>query len=223
MMTERVQSCRRCGTCCRQGGPALHRGDLPLLAAGLLPLADLITVRRGELVHHPLENTVRAAGVELVKIAGSGRQWTCRYYDDGCTIYDRRPLACRLLKCWETGDVEALIEKDTLTRLDILPGDHALVPAILFQEREFPCEGFAEIHAGSEEPSQERVAELQGRAGAELRFRSELVARHRLGLGEELFFFGRPYFQLLQGLGFAVAEGPAGLVLSWRGRQRGAR
>jgi hypothetical protein len=119
--------------------------------------------------------------------------------------------------------VEGIIEKDTLTRLDILSGDHALVPAILFQEREFPCEGFEEIHAGIKAPSHELTADLQNRADAELRFRSELVARHRLGLGEELFFFGRPYFQLLQALGFAVGEGPAGLILSWRGRHGGAR
>ncbi len=211
-------SCRRCGTCCLQGGPALHTDDLVLLASGVLPWCSLITVRRGELVHHPLADGVRAARVELVKIGGSGRQWTCRYFADGCTIYDHRPLACRALKCWHTKEVEALMEKETISRLDILPGDHPLVPAIHFQEREFPCELFEEIHSRRSEPEAWTTAELERRANLELRWRSELVARHSLSLGEELFFFGRPYFQLLQALGFAVSESAGGLRLTWRGR-----
>jgi Fe-S-cluster containining protein len=210
--------CRRCGTCCLQGGPALHTDDLRLIKSGIIPWSSLITVRRGELVHHPLAKGVRAARVELVKLAGSGRQWTCRYFADGCTIYDHRPLACRALKCWHTQEVEALMEKDTLSRLHILDEDHPLVPAIHLQDKEFPCELFAEIHSGRSEPEAGTSAELERRANLELRWRSELVARHSLGLDEELFFFGRPYFQLLQALGFAVSETGSGLRLSWRGR-----
>jgi Fe-S-cluster containining protein len=211
-------SCRRCGTCCLQGGPALHEDDLTLLKSGIIPWSSLITVRRGELVHHPLAHGVRAARVELVKLAGSGRQWTCRYFADGCTIYDHRPLACRALTCWDTREVEALMEKETISRLDILPSDHPLLPAIHLQEREFPCEAFEEIHFNRSEPEAGITAELERRANLELRWRGELVTRHSLGLGEELFFFGRPYFQLLQALGFAVGETASGLRLSWRGR-----
>lgn len=211
-------SCRRCGTCCRQGGPALHTGDLELVTSGILPWSSLITVRRGELVHHPLAKGLRAARVELVKLAGSGRQWACRYFADGCTIYDHRPLACRALKCWHTKEVEALMEKETISRLDILAEDHPLVPAIHLQEREFPCEFFEEIHSSRSEPEVVTTAELERRANLELRWRSELVERHALGLGEELFLFGRPYFQLLQALGFAVGETAYGLRLTWRGR-----
>jgi Fe-S-cluster containining protein len=211
-------SCRRCGTCCLQGGPALHTEDLRLLTSGIIPWSSLITVRRGELVHHPLAHGVRAARVELVKLAGSGRQWSCRYFADGCTIYDHRPLACRALKCWHTEEVEALMEKETISRLDILAEDHVLVPAINLQERQVPCELFAEIHSRRSEPEVWITAELERRANLELRWRSELVGRHSLGLGEELFFFGRPYFQLLQALGFAVSETASGLRLTWRGR-----
>jgi Fe-S-cluster containining protein len=215
---EVQNSCRRCGTCCLQGGPALHTEDLRLLTSGIIPWSSLITVRRGELVHHPLAKGLRAARVELVKLAGSGRQWTCRYYADGCTIYDHRPLACRSLKCWHTEEVEALMEKETISRLDILAEDHALVPAIHLQERQFPCEFFEEIHSRRSVPEAWTTAELERRANLELRWRSELVARHSLSLGEELFFFGRPYFQLLQALGFAVGETGSGLSLTWRGR-----
>jgi hypothetical protein len=66
-------TCRRCGRCCLQGGPALHRADLPLIGDGGIPLERLITIRRGELADNPVAGGVRATRVELVKIAGSGR------------------------------------------------------------------------------------------------------------------------------------------------------
>lgn len=215
--------CRRCGNCCLEGGPALHHEDLALVNGGTIPWSSLITVRRGELVHHPQAGGVRAARVELVKIAGSGRQWSCRYYREGCTIYQHRPLACRALKCWDTKEIIALMEHGTLTRLDLIPGDHPLVPAIREQERDFPCELFEEVFASGGQPDEPTRLELERRANRELLWRSRLVARHSLSLGEELFFFGRPYFQLLQGLGFAVSEDPSGLSLTWRGRGGSAR
>jgi hypothetical protein len=44
-------ACRRCGTCCRKGGPALHREDRHLVVDGLIP-AD---------VYFDAESEVRAA------------------------------------------------------------------------------------------------------------------------------------------------------------------
>ncbi len=82
-------ACRRCGTCCSQGGPALHHRDLDLIASGRIPLDRLITVRKGELAHNPLTGRVQAVRVELVKIAGTGEDWRCSYYDAenrGCGI-----------------------------------------------------------------------------------------------------------------------------------------
>ena len=215
-------TCRRCGSCCLEGGPALHHADLALVQGGFLPWSSLITVRRGELVHHPLAGGVQAARVELVKIAGSGRQWSCRFYREGCTIYQHRPLACRALKCWDTEEVLALMEVETLTRLDLIPGDHPLVPAIHAQEGDFPCEFFEHIFRGGQ-PDQATFAKLEDRASRELHWRGRLVAEHSLTLAEEMFFFGRPYFQLLQALGFAVSDSPCGLRLSWRGRAPAVR
>ena len=85
--------CKRCGTCCTSGGPALHTEDLALVRAGRLPLAQLITIRSGEIAHNPLTNSLQPVKKELVKISGVGRQWNCCYFDPeekGCTIYDKR-------------------------------------------------------------------------------------------------------------------------------------
>jgi hypothetical protein len=50
--------CRRCGRCCRLGGPALHTADLPLILQGRLTPAELVTLRRGEGVTDNVAGTV---------------------------------------------------------------------------------------------------------------------------------------------------------------------
>ena len=81
-MSEQHQ-CRQCGTCCRKGGPALHKEDAPLLTDGVLQLQDLCTFRAGELVRDNSNDHVVPLPEEIVKIAapyGSRPDvWTCRF------------------------------------------------------------------------------------------------------------------------------------------------
>jgi len=216
--TTRIErGCERCGTCCRQGGPALHLEDLPLLQSGKIPLSRLITIRKGEWVHTPFSATAQPARVELVKIAGSRGQWSCGYYDQtlGCTIYEHRPLACRVLKCWATEEILALVEKDTLSRRDILPADHFLLPAMAEHERLCPSDDLHRLGEAGRDICETLKRELLDRVRREMAFRLQLVERFHLQLGDELFYFGRPFFQLLQLLGVRVSESPDGLRLHW--------
>ncbi len=111
--------CRRCGTCCRNGGPALHREDIALLRRGSISHADLITIRIGEPAYSPLVDRVEPSAFELVKVAGTAASWTCRFFsaaDNRCLIYENRPLECRLLNCREPEPLLAVIGRDTLVR-----------------------------------------------------------------------------------------------------------
>lgn len=215
-MTTTQTACRKCGNCCRKGGPALHSQDLPLIRDGRLPMSALITVRKGELAHHPVTG-LQPVGVELVKIIGAGRQWNCCYYDEkeGCTIYDSRPHACRLLKCWDTEDILAIVEKDTLSRFDILAPDDPLIPVIREHERICPCSDLQEIRANIDRLPETKKKELEKRVRDDLRFRARIIADYQLKLSKELFCFGRPFFQLLQALGVGVSESGGGVVLRW--------
>lgn len=212
-------SCERCGKCCQQGGPALHLEDLELIRSGLLPTSHLITIRKGELVDNPLTGTVQSAAVELVKIAGTGGHWACCYYDRirGCTIHDHRPHACRALKCWDTREVRALIEKNTLSRFDILPADDVLLPVLREHSRICPCDDLAYVRTNLAHLTDDKKKELQIRVDEELRLRLRVVAEHHLGLRQELFYFGRPLFQLLSVLGVGVADAGGGVRLRWKG------
>ncbi|MBB5348816.1 YkgJ family cysteine cluster protein [Desulfoprunum benzoelyticum] len=209
--------CQRCGSCCLQGGPALHRTDLPLIKKGRIPLDRLITIRKGELADNPVAGGVQATRVELVKIAGSGRDWRCCYYDEaaGCLIYAHRPQACKVLKCWDTTAILALVETDVLSRLDIVAVDDPLRPLIMEHERECPCPDLELLERGAASVTAAERAALQALVARDLAFREEAVRRLGLSLGLELFAFGRPIFQLLQPFGIRVAMTAAGPVLQW--------
>jgi len=211
------QSCRQCGTCCRGGGPALHLDDLQLVRSGKLPRERLITLRRGELAHNPLAGRLEPLADELVKIAGQPGSWECFFHRaaDGCLIYRDRPQACRVLQCWDTEAISALVGKQTLTRRMILGEDSSWLPLIAEHEQLFPCEGLERLLAdpGGINPNMRQG--LARRADADLRFRMEVAARSGMPLCEELFLFGRPFFQLLQQLGIGVSESAKGLQLHW--------
>lgn len=115
--------CRRCGTCCKNGGPALHREDRTLVAEGLIPACHLFTIRKGEPVRDNVRGTVSPLVHEIVKIKGVGGRWTCTFFEEastGCRIYEARPLECRVLDCRDTRQIEALYERTRLRRGDLL-------------------------------------------------------------------------------------------------------
>ncbi|NNK57376.1 MAG: YkgJ family cysteine cluster protein [Desulfofustis sp.] len=217
-MDENQTECSRCGSCCANGGPALHIQDKELIEGGAIPISHLITIRKGELVHNPVTNSLQAAKNELIKINGVGKEWSCFYFDPdqkGCIIYDRRPLACQALECWDTEAVEQIIEKDLLSRADLIKEDDPLYQAVAEHELNFPCPDLESIiKLGC--PSQSR--ELEDAANREVVFRTELVSTHGLSLGDELFYFGRPLFHLLISVGARVRESTGRLLVDWPSR-----
>lgn len=216
-MTIEQTTCKQCGTCCKQGGPTLHRQDLDLVRSGRIPVSRLITIRKGELVHNPLAEKIQPVSVELVKLVGKKGQWECCFYDDklGCTVYRDRPYACRVLKCWDIVEISALMEKDTLSRFDILDKDDPLVTLIMEYERICPCDDLGYIQTHLDRLSVEQRKELEQRVRSDLNFRVRVTGDLQLKVSEELFYFGRPLFQLLQPLGVQVSEGATGIRLIW--------
>ncbi|MFH1015025.1 MAG: YkgJ family cysteine cluster protein, partial [Nitrospirota bacterium] len=137
--TENITACIRCGTCCRKGGPALHKEDKKILLEGHISYHHLITIRKGELAFTPLSSKPEPVKQELVKIAGKGKSWACLFYEkkqSSCAVYEKRPLECRLLKCWDTAQLLAIVGKDTLTRADIISADDPIMRFIRTHEKE---------------------------------------------------------------------------------------
>ena len=221
--------CRRCGTCCRLGGPVLHREDL----ASVLPpgsvekngfgLADLVTLRAGELVRDDVARTLAPLDTECVKLdpveGDSG--WACRFLgrdagapagrDAVCRIHSVRPAQCRALSCTDTRKIAALYTRDRIVREDILraveaPAAWREVPAA--HEDRCSVRRMAELaHAvpWSKAPCRESE-ELVRLLRFDIAFRQLCVERGHIPEAYLLFLLGRPMVLLLAGFGLRFEQ-----------------
>jgi Fe-S-cluster containining protein len=196
-----VHSCRRCGTCCRKGGPAFHLADRPLIESGTIPLRDLFTIRKGERVKDPILGVVRPVDIELIKIRGAANTWICTFFDErdsSCRIYTERPLECRLLKCWDTTDVEEMTARDCLTRRHLLEGVAGLWEMVAEHEARCGCEKLAEMMAylkkGRRKTTEKAIAEI---LNYDRHLRRLVVEKSRIDPAILDFLFGRPLEKIL--------------------------
>ncbi|MDH5299185.1 MAG: hypothetical protein OEV91_09220, partial [Desulfobulbaceae bacterium] len=155
-----------------------------------------------------------------VKINGRGGDWTCIFFvpeGAACAIYGQRPLECRLLKCWDTGDLLGAVGRDTLTRLDLLSQGDPARQLIALHERECPSSQVAAAVAGwrldPENPEPRRV--LTDLVRRDLAVRHHAVTDLGLPATVEFFVFGRPLFKQLAGFGVSILETAAAIDLVW--------
>jgi len=208
---EGATRCIRCGTCCKKGGPSLHREDKKILLAGHIERESLVTIRKGEFAFSPLSGRPEPIERELVKIAGKGKGWVCCFYDEresSCTIYAHRPLECRLLKCWDTEQLLSVIGKDTLARADILSEDDPIMGFIETHEQECSIRMAEDLISVLLEKNDdpESLAKLTAMIHQDLAIRSRAISEFGLSLEAELFLFGRPLFKVLSSRGFQLMK-----------------
>lgn len=188
--------CERCGTCCIKGGPALHAKDLHLFEDGVLEYGQVYTLRKGELVQEQIQGGLLPLEQEIVKIKGVGEnRWTCVVYDDdekACTIYEERPEECSTFNCWAPEDLEAMYDKDRLTRLDIVPEGSALAELITTHEAEVPVAMIEELAVAYLKGDDDAGTKLADKVLWDAAFRSAFAEKAGMGEAEMNFFFGRP-------------------------------
>ncbi|MBW2080444.1 MAG: YkgJ family cysteine cluster protein [Deltaproteobacteria bacterium] len=199
---KKIESCIRCGECCEKGGPALHSEDRIFLQKGTLRPIHLFTLRAGELAYHPLEERLIELSDEMIKIKGKDGSSACTFYDaqqKACSIYEDRPLECRVLKCWDTEEVEGLFMKDLLSRLDLCPKGSVVAEMISAYERSFsPSRVYGLLsEAASTEGAQETGPEIEQMVSTDEAFRQKVVETLGLKEKELEFFFGRPFKSLV--------------------------
>jgi Fe-S-cluster containining protein len=191
-----TDSCRRCGTCCRKGGPAFHLADRPLIEKGTIPLRYLFTIRKGERVKDSIRGVVRPVSTELIKVKGSANKWTCTFFNEqdfSCRIYTERPLECRLLKCWDTTDVEEITARDCLTRRHLLEGVAGLWDLVAEHEARCSCEKLAEMMAHFKKQRQKRTEKaIVEILNYDRHLRQSVVEKSRIDPEILDFLFGRP-------------------------------
>ncbi len=197
----------------------MHSRDLALIEEGLLSFEQLITIRKGELAHDPVTDAIAPVKSELLKISGKKGSWACIFYDkarNGCTIYDHRPLACGVLKCWDTDEILKLSGKDLLSRLDIVKEGDPLRKQLIEHEELFPLPDLKTISKTISRSSKKTVKKLERISNKDLAWRIRAVDGFNLSVAQELFYFGRPLFQLLTPLGFTSRETASGIKLQFK-------
>ena len=204
------QTCRRCGTCCRKGGPALHRQDAHLIDDGLIPAEALYTIRPGEPVQDNVAGRPAFAGDDIIKIKGGADGWCCRFLEEAtnrCTIYNHRPVECRALQCWDTRAIEGLYDRERLSRRDLLQGVEGLWELIADHERRCNYRRIRDL-AGrlSEEPSAQKTAmgAVTDMVKYDESLRQLLVENGHTPAGMLDFLLGRPLVQTLPGFHIQV-------------------
>lgn len=213
--------CRRCGTCCIKGGPALHRADLELVHAGFLEWKSLTTLRRGELAFDPVLEITRPLDEEIVKIRGAAapdavglgaNAWRCAFYDEvgrACSIHPVRPLECQLLDCRDPSSLMERYDKERLSRADIVAPQSAMGEIIAEHERRCPVTEAARLALAAHHGAKDEQRQLTGMLLDGQTFRDVFLARTQSDVEILDFLFGRPLPEVLKAFG---------LVLEWHGQ-----
>ncbi len=132
-----MDHCRQCGTCCRKGGPAIHREDKKLLENGYIPLSYLFTIRKDEPVYDNVQGCIISAPADIIRIKSRESSTTCVFFNpefNNCSIYPKRPLECRMLECWNTRSIEEIYDKQRLSRQELLANTPHITDLIEYHE-----------------------------------------------------------------------------------------
>jgi Fe-S-cluster containining protein len=205
---EPISECRRCGTCCKKGGPSFHRADKALIEKGVIHSKYLYTIRRGEMAYDNVRQCLEPVSSDIIKLKGKGESWTCILFDEEqneCTIYENRPVECRALKCWDTKALEDLYAKKRLKREDLIADIEGLWGIIKDHQTRCNYETIQKlvhaINSGKGVVARQKLAEI-------IQFDTEIrkLVVSRGGLDVEMldFLFGRPLKQTLKNFGLKM-------------------
>ncbi|MFP4476314.1 MAG: YkgJ family cysteine cluster protein [Desulfatibacillaceae bacterium] len=204
------KACRRCGTCCARGGPALHKQDVSLVEDGVVSPRDLVTVRHGEPVFDFGKNRYVPLQGEIIKIRGGDAGWACRFHHPekrACAIYSRRPSECAAMKCWDTSEIEAMYAKGRITRLELLSRESDLLAFMARHDRRCSYARLGRLVRMLEEPDAEKAqAAIIDTVEFDENARREVVERFGKPADAVDFFLGRQITYLLDVFGLRVRD-----------------
>jgi len=222
--------CRRCGICCRKGGPGLHLEDKGLVETGRIPLEQLYTIRAGETVYDNVRERLHRTSRDIIKIKSRPGRPECVWLNpagNGCDHYDDRPLECRVLNCRDTHEIESVYCRKRLVRKDLVGEVQGLWDLIRdHQDRCDPRQ--VELRTRAVDPSlkvspefhidpsglhsrsdstyggSEATAELNRILQYDLHLREVLTEQGGVHPDRVDFLLGRPLYKMLRPLGIDI-------------------
>jgi len=215
---KKTGECVRCGTCCKKGGPSLHMEDRVLVDNGIIPAEYLYTIRKGEPALDNVLNQRHPVSTDIIKIKGSIGYGMCSFFnqaENSCAIYQNRPVECRVLQCWDTGEIEAIYSKNRLTRHDLLSGVEGLWELIEDHHHRCSYEKIEKIVNAFKKNDQignfDELSEI-------IRYDNSirLLVSEKGGVNPEMtdFLFGKPVMETLKRYGFKTKQDGDRIILS---------
>ena len=205
---EPISECRRCGTCCKKGGPSFHQEDKALIEKGVIHSKYLYTIRKGEMAYDNVKKCLEPVSSDVIKIKGKGESWTCILFDEGqneCTIYEDRPIECRALKCWDTKALEDLYGRKRLKREDLIADIEGLWGLIKDHQERCNYQTIQklvkEINSGIGGKARQKLAEI---IQFDTEIRKLVLSQGGLDMDMLDFLFGRPLKQTLKNFGLKM-------------------
>lgn len=211
--------CRRCGTCCRKGGPALHIEDQHLVDSGKIPLKQLLTLRQGEPAYDNVSDRIAPAVTDIIRLTAiPGRSSECPFYiakEKGCGIYSDRPVECNALKCWDITEIKAVYNTRRLTRRHLLAKVDGLWDLVENHQQRCDYGHVAELatRIRCQPDDQGSQAELLELIRYDQSIRDITVERSKMDPGILEFLFGRPLSFTIKLFQMALKKTPQGAIL----------
>lgn len=203
-----MDHCQRCGTCCRKGGPAIHREDKPLLENGHIPLGTLFTIRKYEPAYDNVQGHIFPAPSDIIRVKSRDSSTVCVFFNhnnNSCKIYEKRPLECRTLKCWDTFGIEQIYNKERLSREDLLKNIHHLHDLIDYHQNRCDYRQIRklinQLNQGGNQIATDTIREI---LAFDEHFRSLILEKGLCEFDIMDFLLGRPLLKTFPSLGLKV-------------------
>lgn len=192
--------CKRCGTCCKKGGPALHLEDKQIIDSGSIPLTALYTIRKGELARDNVNDRLICLTEEIVKIKSRPDASVCMFFNEAdmsCGIYDDRPMECRTLECWNTAKIAAIYAQDRLTRALVLEKVEWLEDLVKTHESECDLDRIQNLANDREAGDADAASELTEMVNYDFHMRNIVTEKGNIAPDMLDFLFGRPLNEII--------------------------
>jgi len=181
---------------------------MSLWSEGILSPRELYTLRPGEPVHLNVEGCLGSLPEELVKLRERPETGHCIFYreeEKACTLYEHRPLQCRVQACWDPGPFEEIWRGGKLSRRHLVQDDEEMLELIgAHDERCSPDKLDAAFREWEDSGSELALEQILDQLRYDTALRALVQERLGLGEGELEFYFGRPLIQIIRPYGFRV-------------------
>jgi Fe-S-cluster containining protein len=201
--------CLQCGDCCRQGSPTLYLEDTPILRQGVIQRMDLLTLRAGEIGFSNATQDLVLLDEEQVKVKEKPGSRECLLLDSGtgvCSIYEDRPIQCRVMECWNPDFFYDLKSKKYLTRKELLNPADPLLPVIESHGQRCSVDDLQRALSRVKRGFADAQAEAMDILFFDRHLREFLTREQGISPENQMFLIGRPVSDLIISFGFRIEE-----------------